>query len=68
MGLAEEILQVISEMPERHQRIVQTAVAGIHALCAFADALESEFSLGAVAVSVVGAEYQDKAEAAEAKE
>jgi 3-dehydroquinate dehydratase len=62
MSLEDEILAVIREMPDKHQRIVLTAVAGIHALCALADALEPEISLGAVAVSVIGAKYQDKEE------
>ena len=66
MGLEQEIQQAVIEMPVKYQRIIQTTVAGIHALCALADALEPKISLGAVSVAIVGAAYQDKEEAAEA--
>jgi len=68
MPLTDEIWKVVNEMPLRERQIIGSTVTGIHALCALADALMPEFSLGAVAVSVVGAEYQDKAEAEEVAE
>ena len=63
--LADEIRAVIKQMPLVQQKIINTTVTGIHALCALADAVGQEQMLGAISIALVGAEYQDAEDAAE---
>lgn len=68
MGIADEIRDVIAQMPIHDQQVINATHTALRYTCALADELGKPDKLfGATAVALLGAEYQDAEEAVEAQ-
>ena len=64
MGLADEISNVIREMPAEDQYFIFKTATAIRAICDLADKLgKPDQAFGAIAVALIGAQYQDAEDA-----
>lgn len=64
MGLADEISNVIRQMPAEDQYFIFKTAVAIRAICDLADKLgKPDQAFGATAVALIGAQYQDAEDA-----